>query len=501
MEEIDRPVMGRSTGVDQDKEVVPKRKLGGKAGPRSRSSSAKLDSGRDVQVVRDSSSEEEVKAKTRKVSREKEKEQEQGVQMEEGGDSEASVEMTEVEKEELKGKKKKKDKRERKGESKAALPSKSCVEAVIDVGVRRSTAQLKTTEAATVMAGLSGLMSEIREQLIDNFVQKEKARVVLRQVAQMETIALGLLVELERQKGVNEGLVKAGVREVAQGGTATNTEEWPAIQPIRKVVRQPIPAPVVVAAAKPRPPPKVTYAVVIKADAVEGQEKMTTDRVKEIALKAGQAAAKEVRVKAVKKLKDGVRIEVPTAEELEKVKAIKGFTEAGLTLSVPQPPLPRMVIFDVPMGMENKEIRDEIVRKNLVPLLNAEEIEQVKVIRRHREVRGCINIVVEMPEKAKECLLSIGKVFLQWLYLNCKEDEEMPRCYKCAGYGHFSGSCKAKGMLCHKCGSADHLAAACTGEAAQCRNCKLRGMPANHSVFARSCPVYQQVLEMSRHAE
>ena len=50
-------------------------------------------------------------------------------------------------------------------------------------------------------------------------------------------------------------------------------------------------------------------------------------------------------------------------------------------------------------------------------------------------------------------------------------DREVRRCFKCQGYGHVQGSCRASNPSCGKC-AGTHFTRDCTSQSRKCVNCK-----------------------------
>lgn len=309
-------------------------------------------------------------------------------------------------------------------------------------------------------------------------------------LAEYESLAREMEVVNERLSGVNEGL-REGMREmqsvvverpVVSGATASASmaavaAAFPTI-PVRR-------------AARP-----TSYAVVVKSALQDGQPVVPVEGLKEKVLEAGGAVS-QIKVKAVRRVRDGVAVEVTSSAEVEMLEANKQFAELGLVLTSPQRPAPKIMIRDVPKEVNNECLLNELFEKNLEGIVEKEECMKSRVLKRMGRDGCSENVVLTVTEKVNEHLLNAGRVFIKWSYVRVKEFEDVQRCHKCAAYGHLMRECRSATRLCRRCGQNGHFAKNCEQELA-CRNCRMRGWPAEHSVLSRGCPMYVQMAERMR---
>lgn len=194
--------------------------------------------------------------------------------------------------------------------------------------------------------------------------------------------------------------------------------------------------------------------------------------------------APEVKVCAVRTVRNGVAIEVSDVEGVAKLKTCGTFAKAGLKVEDPKKIGPKVVIYDVPEYLTDNDVMKDLFSKNLTDTLSmADFISTARVISRRSGT-----LILELPNVAKEALVKQGRVYLGWHGCRLREIDLLQRCHRCYAVGHMASACKLDSNACRRCGSTKYLAKDCKAEKEVCRVCKGANKPAGHSVLSRECP-------------
>lgn len=335
---------------------------------------------------------------------------------------------------------------------------------------------------------LSAINKGVRDTVMEDEVEKSLGRKVMTLCAEYEKLVIDLLIENGRLKGIIEG---------GSAGTPTGgrSESWPV-----EAGRQPSPAGVSALFAPrsvPAKPDVPSYAVVVRAVATSKEGvPFSGDKVKEMVLAAGKNV-EGLRVKTLRKIKEGVAIEVSSEVELKKLKDSAELREAGLVTSEPQRAGVRVMIMDVPKELGTDAFMGQLFEKNL-QAVGRPEFGKSKVVKRVPRGSGATeNVVIEVTNPVRDSLLAEGRVYVGWSALRVKEWDSVTRCYGCHGYRHMRKDCPWKQGLCLHCGGEGHYANVCQHRQV-CRNCAMKGLRHDHSIMSAQCPEYVRECERLR---
>lgn len=176
--------------------------------------------------------------------------------------------------------------------------------------------------------------------------------------------------------------------------------------------------------------------------------------------------------------------------------------EIGLQIEKPKKIDPTMIIYDVEKELNRDELKEHLIRRNLVQLTEAENKEEMYnniIFRQAFTVReNKVNWLVQMPGKFLSKLLEQGKIFMFWRTYRIKEYYNVTKCFKCYGYGHIAKHCEQKEQRCENCDSCEHEKAKCDKkDEPTCANClKTKRKNTNHSVRSKTCPEFLRMLEI-----
>lgn len=238
------------------------------------------------------------------------------------------------------------------------------------------------------------------------------------------------------------------------------------------------------------PPMPKTWAILVNGN------DLTSEKVKEKILTDVSTTIKDVRIKSVRRTRDGgVTLETSSEEAMEKLKKSSALSKAELVLSKAAPPGRKLLIPKVPSSLAMEDLLDELKVRNRDHDITAEEFaNEVKVISRSGADSPVGNVIVEVSERVGLFWSTQGGVDIYWRWYPVRNLSGVELCFKCFGYRHGFFRCTEKEKLCKQYGQPGHLVKDCSN-AVSCRNCRLTKKPDGHAVNSLNCPFYKSAHE------
>lgn len=359
-------------------------------------------------------------------------------------------------------------------------------EAELEVARKRKRTEEDEARVGSPLNRMRSISGHLREYLFDSshLISREVAKTVLAKVAEIEDVLLDIMLINERLVGMSH----MSNREDEHTNDGTNT-------PATK-------SSYANAAAKMYTNKyenvKKKHAVVVRPS----ERDMTSEQVKGLVLKEVQPNMKDkVKVNAVRMIRGGgIAIEAENEKDLNKIKDSGLFAKVGLKVDMPRKIGPKIIVYDVPEEIANDELIKELYARNLIDMLEPNEmVDRVRIISRGgRKGSGHINAVIELPGRVWKSLVERGRIYIGWNSFKVRDFDVVPRCYGCYGFGHRIKECAVKGRVCRKCGVVGHIQAECKSETTCCRNCKQKGTDHLHDVMSNTCPEYVKMLQRMR---
>lgn len=241
-------------------------------------------------------------------------------------------------------------------------------------------------------------------------------------------------------------------------------------------------------------PPK--NVVIIRPEQADGEIR-TSEEAREAVFTLVNPRKRGIQVTAVRKIGgNGLAVQTTNPEGLKAFTENVKLKEAGLKASTPQRRQPRMILFDVPRDMPEKELR-ACIRKQNEDRLAEEDVAAIKFcFRTGRKDAEEINWVIEAPPQVREKLLR-GKIYVSWNACKVRDFIAVSRCYKCQGYGHIAKYCRIDYEICAHCAESGHSTKECTSrdKNANCVNCRKAGKKGDHAASNADCPMHKKALE------
>ena len=150
----------------------------------------------------------------------------------------------------------------------------------------------------------------------------------------------------------------------------------------------------------------------------------------------------------------------------------------------------RVLIMDLPVSIDDKEIKDTLFADDLHPKL----IQRFN--RKDSQEKSTTVLVSFSSKEQKDKLLANGyRAFYQkFKVVEYREDPQVTQCFRCQAFGHHYHECQAEKQKCLRC-AGDHRHRVCPKDRNDvcCANCGK-----NHVSTYRGCPVFKDAVKAER---
>ena len=150
----------------------------------------------------------------------------------------------------------------------------------------------------------------------------------------------------------------------------------------------------------------------------------------------------------------------------------------------------RVLIYDLPLSIGEKEIKDALFDEDLHP----KNVFRFNM-KGSQEKSTTVLITFSSKEQKDKILANGFKCFFQkFTVVDYHEDPEVTQCFRCQNFGHNFRDCKAPKQKCLRC-AGDHRHRACPNDKndVTCANCG-----ACHMASYKGCPVYKEAVRAKR---
>lgn len=155
---------------------------------------------------------------------------------------------------------------------------------------------------------------------------------------------------------------------------------------------------------------------------------------------------------------------------------------------------PRLIIHDVPIELNAKDVVDCVINQNLSDY-KQDTIKAVYMfpLRENKKSRSC---VIEVAPEYRKSLMSKGRVYINWRSCRIADHVSILQCFKCLKFGHIKRDCLGV-ATCGHC-SGPHESEACTNkDSLCCKNCVTSDFESvAHSAFDKAkCSVLRKHID------
>jgi hypothetical protein len=211
------------------------------------------------------------------------------------------------------------------------------------------------------------------------------------------------------------------------------------------------------------------------------------------ALKSGVDPRKIGGIVGIRKGRDSsLLIMAATDEAAKRLADLPELGKVGLSVSVPQPRLPRVIVYDVPR--ESVDAVDRLIYEQCSqsPSVAFEEFKKTcRTSHRAGPQTGPCHVIMYVTPEIRAALLSKGRLYVDWQSCRVKDFVGVTLCRKCCTYGHPEKYCREKDLTCLHCGASGHTKSACMARElpGKCATCARYGRPASgHATGDTCCP-------------
>lgn len=106
-----------------------------------------------------------------------------------------------------------------------------------------------------------------------------------------------------------------------------------------------------------------------------------------------------------------------------------------------------------------------------------------------------------MSTSALKKLVNIGRIAVGWTMVRVRQSDKPPRCYRCHGFGHTSGTCSGPDLsgTYRRCGEAGHGEKTCSATNKICVACERAGIASEaHRPGSARCGARKSAVQQSK---
>lgn len=191
----------------------------------------------------------------------------------------------------------------------------------------------------------------------------------------------------------------------------------------------------------------------------------------------------------------GFLLQTKTREEKTKIMSDNKIVRSGLTVVEPGRVKPKVIIYDIPAGIDKNEVISCIWSQNLKDNLRQEEVAKNMKLIKARDNKE--HFVYEKKPEIRNILVKEERVYIDYDRCRVKDFLDITRCYRCQVYGHIGRSCMEKDPMCSHCtGNHDYKDCKNKNDPEVCGACKRVNKESAHSVDSRECPAFIRAAEV-----
>lgn len=272
------------------------------------------------------------------------------------------------------------------------------------------------------------ILEAMKETLLlrkSNRASKEKMDSMLDHLEEVKTLTKELAFEnaLLRRRKVSE----ARPTYAAMAGKGTEKLKIPPIIINNKKV-----------------PLKRKYTAIVPSGQTD--KPFSSEQIKVEVQKCINPVMEGITIDGIRKIKEGIIIEMPAKQDLEKLVSNTAFGEHDLLVTEAKRRMPRIIIYDIPSDLTEEQILEALISQT----------EKVKEFNEKTQInrnvldlkfktgkRGFskVNWVAEaIPERRN--LMIQGRLYVEMRRFRVTDFTSITRCYNCQGLGHVAKFCK-----------------------------------------------------------
>lgn len=238
--------------------------------------------------------------------------------------------------------------------------------------------------------------------------------------------------------------------------------------------------------------------VIIKPAEVEGDEAEASKTTKS-SIKSEMSKHRNLKVKKSVNIKGGgVLLVLDSEKDKKKIMESDIIKSGKFNVSEPKKKKPKIIIYDVPSDLEDKEVVRDVYLKNYSGKFTESEMTLgfkplFKVGPKNKET---VHWVVECEPVVRRALINDGRVYIELSSCRIRDYIVATRCFHCQQHYHVTKYCKQQNATCAHC-SLDHDVKECPNlnSKPSCANCKRESKPFEHKASDPSCPCHMKAVQ------
>lgn len=193
--------------------------------------------------------------------------------------------------------------------------------------------------------------------------------------------------------------------------------------------------------------PKITGISRMKTPKVvfvrSADDKQDLEEVKKVIKTSIRPSKLGVNIRRVIKTARGVMIEAEGSEQLERIKSCHELQDKGLVFDKPKRRSPRLMIYDVELPENERDLIEDIYDQNMTGTdIDLEsfrtEFKSVHTYKKKDPKDPRVTLVAECTARVRNILRAHDKLYIGWQLCRVKDYNPLVRCFKCQAFGHVA---------------------------------------------------------------
>ncbi|XP_067132766.1 uncharacterized protein [Centruroides vittatus] len=337
----------------------------------------------------------------------------------------------------------------------------------------------------TVKQTMRDIISDLQKICLDrdNKITKQAADKILSHTRAFQDLVIELLADNERLQGKLEQQQTFHANK-----QTTETESYAQVTKRSTPVRH-----IKTGVTKPK------QQKVLFVKPMDSESTMDSDELKQKFIKAIDPRKDRIKFRQIRKLRNKcLMLEVEGEEDANKIIQHPKLRESGLKAQPQNKRNPRIIIYDVPRNIDEKDLPQVMHEMNSTVFIQSPKQQDFKLLFKTGKRRDdLVNWVVETSPDIRNSRPCNRILYVDYCSCKARDYVSVSRCFKCQSYGHVAKYCRETEEVCSHCMTKGHRYKDCPKrqEPAQCAACKKLDKPHTHMRNSKQCTAYKMAVE------